>query len=268
MNLNLYSLATNSPLLTNTALRCIIIASSATFAMPNHTYLVITHFYNMSAPSAYKVNHLYHFYFHNLKEQICIKKIRAHRRFYALITTLIFLLLFALINTLTFLLPFIFEEKFRPAKMSPHELKCDSDHILTVYSYNIILNIFYRSKFHHEYNGLRSSVILLLLLSEFKFQNYFSMMDSNDEANPIPTPMDIEGEEVDPTVMAIDLHLIESEKLVKATCQERKNARQANVLGRDEENSSRGIGADEAWAKDIQPKDNLYFKNFNPPPAT
>ena len=93
------------------------------------------------------------------------------------------------------------------------------------------------------------------------------MMGSNDEANPIPTPMDIEGEEVNPTVMAIDLHLIESEKLVKETCQESKNARQANVLGRDGGNPSRGIVADEVWAKDIQPKDNLYFKNFNPPQA-
>ena len=106
-------------------------------------FFLITHFYNMSAPSAYKVNHFYHFYFHNLNEQICIKKIRAQRRFYALINNLIFLLLYALINTLIFLLTFIFDEKFRPAKMSPHEIKCDSNHIFTVYSYNTILNIFF-----------------------------------------------------------------------------------------------------------------------------
>ena len=28
---------------------------------------------------------------------------------------------------------------------------------------------------------------------------------------------------------------------------------------------NRGIVPDEVWAKNIQPKDNLYFKNFNPP---
>ena len=40
MNFNLYSIAMDSPLSTNTALRCIIIASSATLVMPNHTYLL------------------------------------------------------------------------------------------------------------------------------------------------------------------------------------------------------------------------------------
>ena len=241
-------------------------------------FFLIKYFYNMSAPSAYNVNY---FQLHNLKyEQICIKNIRARCLFYALINTLIFLLVLALINALIFLLALNFKEKFRPAKLSSHDLFCDGNHILTLYSYNMILNIFYRSKFYHEYNrlrigvklncvqsqlGLLINVTLLILLSDVKFQNYFSMMGSNDEANPIPTPMDIEGEEVDPTVMAIDLHLIESEKLVKETCQESKNARQANVLGRDGGNPSRGIVADEVWAKDIQPKDNLYFKNFNPP---
>ena len=239
---------------------------------------LIKYFYNMSAPSAYKVNYLY---LHNLKyEQICRKNIRAHRRFYALNNTLIFLFFLALINTLIFFLALIFKEKFRPAKLSSHDVLCDGNHILTLYSYNIVLNIFYGSKFYYEYNGLRigvklncvqsqlglsTTITLLILISDVKFQIYFYMMDSNDETNPIPTPMDIEGEEVDPMVMAIDLHLIESEKLVKETCQERKNARQANVLGRDGGNPSRGIAADEAWAKDIQPEDNLYFKNFNPP---
>ena len=52
------------------------------------------------------------------------------------------------------------------------------------------------------------------------FQIFLFIMTQNIENNT--TPMEIEGDEIDPTVRAIDLHLIESAKFVEVITQGRK----------------------------------------------
>ena len=94
------------------------------------------------------------------------------------------------------------------------------------------------------------------------FQIFLFIMTQNIENNT--TPMEIEGDEIDPTVREIDLHLIESAKFVEGITQGRKFEHRANDSGGEVSNQSKETDVEKGKGKDNKTCDNFYFKNFNP----